>query len=116
MSIGHAFGGYFLTAGNGESGIGIRESGAVSRKPGAGSWKPAAKSRKPRIGIRESRLWSRESRANSREPTASSHQLLRRQAPPVRRPPSDCLPYPSAILEGIETAALSIWLTSPYRS
>ena len=40
MSIGRACGGYFLTAGNGESGFGNREPSAGSREPEAGSRKP----------------------------------------------------------------------------
>ncbi len=37
MSIGHACEGYFLTAGNGESGFGNREPEADSQQPEAGS-------------------------------------------------------------------------------
>ena len=50
MSIGRACGGYFLTAGNGESGFGNREPSAGSREPEAGSRKSTTGSRQPGAG------------------------------------------------------------------
>lgn len=66
------------------------------------------------VGTGEWGLGSRDSEANSQQPgvdsprTAGSGHCLTISL-------SHCLPYSYAILEGIETAALSIWLTSPYR-
>ena len=50
MSIGYACGGYFLTAGNGESGLGNREPSASSRQPEAGSLHYALAHPCPRVG------------------------------------------------------------------
>ena len=89
MSIGHACGGYFLTAGNGESGFGNREPSAGSRKSALrpclplsrGGWRAPIYSlaphclsggRGPRSGEGGLPKARREPAAGSQQPTAGS--------------------------------------------
>ena len=91
MSIGYACGGYFLTAGNGESGFGNREPSAGSRKSALrpclplsrGGWRAPIYSlaphclsggRGPRSGEGGLPKARREPIASSRNPTADSRQ------------------------------------------
>ena len=109
MSIGHAFGGYFLTAGNGESGFGNREPSAGSRKPALcpcpplsrGRWRAPIYSlaphclsggRGPRSGEgglpkarRKPIADSRKPKSDSRQPKAESRKSALRPCPPLSR-------------------------------